>query len=596
MPSRWHGKAQGYELKAVSMSGVRETTIEPIRRALAAVRRHAASVALFSAFINILFLAPTIYMLQIYDRAVPTQSNTTLAFLTVIVVFALAIMAVLDQLRSRLLVRAGVRLDRELSPLILGAALRGSASPQSRQAMREFDSLRQLVSGPAFSAMCDLPWTPIYVLACFLVHPLVGALALFGLVLLPSLIWLHEKSAGPGLQEAQEYAARSYVAQDQMLAERDAVRALGMGPAMIDRQIRLRRDMLERQTRASFSAGRYGGYSRFARMALQSLGLGLGAWLAIHQQISAGAIFASTFLISRALAPVEQLLGAWRGISQARAGYRSIVELLKSDAVAQDRTALPAPVGAVQVEKLGLQLGPEGPAILQDINFALPAGQALGVVGPSGAGKTSLLRLIAGIGTPTEGTVRFDGADRQDWNADQLARHVGLLPQDPSLFAGTIKENICRFDGELGIDSDAIDSAAVQAAQRAGAHEFILRLPGGYDYPLAPRGGNVSSGQAQRIALARALYGAPSILLLDEPNAHLDTEGDASLLAALQRLKGEGVTIILVSHRLSVLPVIDSMLVLNGGKVHAFGPRDEVLPKITAPNVRQVHPQQATSG
>ncbi len=574
------------------MGGQRETTIEPIRRALAACRRHATSVALFSAIINILFLAPTIYMLQIYDRAVPTQSMTTLAFLTVLVVFALAMMAVLDQLRARLLTRAGVRLDRELSPLILGAALRGSASPQSRQAMREFDSLRQLVSGPAFSAMCDLPWTPIYVFVCFLVHPWVGALALFGLVLLPSLIWLHEKAAGPQLQEAQEVAAKSYVAQDQMLAERDAVRALGMGPAMIERQLRLRDGMLERQTRASFSAGRYGGYSRFARMSLQSLGLGLGAWLAIHQEISAGAIFASTFLISRALAPVEQLLGAWRGISQARAGYRSIVELLKSDAIAEERTALPAPVGAVQVEKVGLQLGAEGPTILEDIGFSLGAGQALGVVGPSGAGKTSLLRLIAGIGVPTSGTVRFDGADRQDWDADLLARHVGLLPQDPSLFAGTIKENISRFDGALGGDPEAIDAAAVQAAQRAGAHDFILRLPGGYDYPLAARGGNVSSGQAQRIALARALYGAPSILLLDEPNAHLDTEGDASLLAALQKLKQEGVTIILVSHRLSVLPVIDAMLVLNGGKVHMFGPRDEVLPKITAPNVRQVHPQQ----
>lgn len=573
-------------------SGIRMAA--PIRRALQACRRHVVSIATFSAFINLLFLAPTLYMLQVYDRVVPTQSDTTLLFLTVVVMFALGVMSFLDYLRSRLLLRAGIRLDQELSPLIMGAALKTGAPPASRQAIREFDSLRQLISGPAFVAVCDLPWTPIYVLACFLVHPAIGAMALFGLLLLPFLVWRHERATADETMEAQEVAARSYVAQDQMLSEREAVGALGMGPAMVTRQIRFRREMIQRQSRAGFSAGRYGGWSRFARLALQSLALGLGGLLAIHNQVSAGAIFASTFLISRALAPVEQLLGAWRGISQARASYRMISGLLMVDEDAVERTRLPAPTGAVEVEHLVLKLENDPRTILDDVHFTLRAGEALAIVGPSGAGKTSLLRLIAGIGAATSGHIRFDGADRGDWDPDELARHVGLLPQDPSLFAGTIKENIARFDGEFGGDPAVIDAAAVEAAQRAGAHEFILRLPGGYDYALAPRGANLSSGQAQRVALARALYGSPSVLLLDEPNAHLDTEGDALLLTTLQQLKASGVTIMVVSHRLSILPVVDTMLVLTNGKIHSFGPRDQVLPKITAQNVRQVHPQQAS--
>lgn len=567
----------------------------PLRGAVQACRRHARSVMLFSAIINLLFLAPTLYMLQVYERVVPTQGQGTLLFLTIVILFALAVLSLLDQLRSRLLVRAGVRLDRELSPAILRAALRGGAAPENRQAMRDFDSLRQLLSGPVFTAMCDLPWTPIYVLACFIVHPVIGALALVGLIVLPFLLWRHEKVTREPTEISQEAAARTYVAQDHLLADREAVRALGMTDAMIERQLRLRTELLTEQTKANFAGSRFAGYSRFARLAIQSLALGAGALLAIDQQISAGAIFASSFLITRALAPVEQLLGGWRGVAQGRIGYRNIVRLLEGEQTVENRTALPAPAGALAVEQLSLAVPQGDRNILSDVGFALQAGQALAIVGPSGAGKTSLIRLIAGIGSPSEGRIRIDGADRADWDPDELARHIGYLPQEPALFVGTVKENICRFATELGGDPDAIDTAAIAAAQAAGAHEFILKLPGGYDYGLAPRGANLSSGQAQRIALARALYGEPTILLLDEPNAHLDTEGDASLLACLQRLKARGVTIVIVSHRLSVLPAVDSMLVLKDGRVHLFGPRDEVLPKITAPNVRQVHPQQATS-
>jgi ATP-binding cassette subfamily C protein len=533
-------------------------------------------------------------MLQIYERAIPTQSRTTLLFMTLFVLLALGMLAILDHLRSRLLVRGGVLIDRELSPQVLRAAIGGGAALESRQAMREFDSLRQVLSGPAFAALCDLPWTPIYVIACFLVHPAIGVLGLFGLIVLPLLVWGHDRSTREPLELAQQAATRSYVAQDQMLADRDAIRALGMGPAMVERQLRLRGVMLQLQTDASFSAGSFGGWSRFTRLALQSLALGLGAWLAINNQVSPGAVFAASFLIARALAPVEQLIGAWKGLSQARGGYQ-LLERLVDGAEETDipRTILPAPKGALQLEQVSLNR-PDGEGqILEDVSFSVGAGEVVGVIGPSGAGKTSLLRVIAGLTEPNAGRVRFDGAEQQDWDADQLARYLGLLPQEPSLFAGTVKENICRFDSEIRAAASAIDADAIKAATNAGAHEFILRLDGGYDYPLMHRAANLSSGQGQRVALARALYGDPVILLLDEPNAHLDTEGDAQLLATLQRLKSNGVTILIVSHRLSILPVVDKLLVMRGGKVHLYGPRDEVLPKVIPPNLRRIRPQQA---
>jgi ATP-binding cassette subfamily C protein len=363
---------------------------------------------------------------------------------------------------------------------------------------------------------------------------------------------------------------------------------------MVARQLRLRRAMLETQTASSFSAAQYGGWSRFTRLALQSAALGLGAWLAINNQVSAGAVFAASFLIARALAPIEQLIGAWKGLSQARSGYRLLERLVdQPSGIGAPRTALPPPKGALQVEQLSLERPDGKRRILEDVTFAVQPGEVVAVIGPSGAGKTSLLRVIAGLTPPSAGNVRFDGAEQRDWNPDLLARHLGLLPQEPSLFAGTIKENICRFDSELGGDAAAIDADAINAATNAGAHDFILRLEGGYDYPLLHRGANLSSGQGQRVALARALYGSPSILLLDEPNAHLDTEGDSQLLRTLQRLKEQGVTVLLVSHRLTVLPAVDKLLVMSGGKVQLFGSRDEVLPKVAPANLRRLRPQQA---
>jgi ATP-binding cassette subfamily C exporter for protease/lipase len=575
------------EIFGIPMSG-------PIADAVQACRRHFMSVMVFSAVLNILQIVPTLYMLQVYDRVIPTHSVLTLAFLTVIMLAALALLAMLDSLRSRLLVRAGVRIDRALAPLIAGAALGADARPEARQAMREFDVLRQVLTGPAILALIDTPWVPIYVLACFLLHPWIGATALAGTILLPLIVWRNEKATGAQVAEAQREASITYAAQDRTLNAAGAVRALGMRPAMVARQVRMRQHMMALHTASSFASGRYASASRFVRLALQSLALGIGALLAIAGEVSVGAVFAAAFLIARALAPIEQLIGSQKMLRQARAGYDTLTRTLDSLAGAAERTILPDPKGALAVEGLTVPRPGSQVPILSDVSFALQPGTVLAIVGPSGAGKSTLLRALAGAQENYTGTIRYDGASQRDWELDRLGAHLGYLPQEPSLLGGTVKENISRFAGELGGDPAAIDAAVIEAAQAAGAHELILRLEGGYDYVVAHGGGNLSSGQAQRLALARALYANPSLLLLDEPNAHLDNEGENQLASAIQRLKESGVTVAIVSHRLSILSVIDKILVIRDGRADLFGDREEILPRITRPGVRPVANKQAS--
>ena len=563
-----------------------------MRSALALCRRHFVAAAAFSALVNLLYIAPTIYMLQIYDRVVPTQGLTTLLFVTLVLLFALATLSLLDGVRSRLLVRASVSIDAALAPAILDATLGRPDFPMARQALREFDVMRQTLTGPGILALFDAPWTQVYALVCFLVHPLIGLVALIGIAVLPVIAWRNEKSSRARLERAQSAAAGSYAGQDAILGSADAVRALGMRRAMVARQLRQREAMMLLQTEANFSAGGYLTATKFIRLALQSLALGLGALLAVDNQISAGAIFASSFLIARALAPTEQLIGNWKNILQARTSYRNLDALL-NQAGRAETTRLPAPTGGLQLEQVTVLNDARDGAVLNAVNLNVTAGEVLAIVGPSGAGKSTLVRAIAGARLADRGAIRFDGAAQQDWDPELLARHIGYLPQDSVLFAGTIKENICRFASELDEDAAAIDAAVVAAAQKVGAHDLIVRLPSGYDHMLHLGGRGLSAGQAQRIALARAVYGDPVLLVLDEPNAHLDTEGDAQLIAALSRLKAEGATILIVSHKLSILPVVDRMLVLREGRVEHFGTRDEVLPKITPPNVRRIVPQAA---
>jgi ATP-binding cassette, subfamily C, bacterial exporter for protease/lipase len=348
--------------------------------------------------------------------------------------------------------------------------------------------------------------------------------------------------------------------------------------------------MLVAQTEANFAAGGFLTLTKFVRLALQSLALGLGALLAVDNLISGGAIFASSFLIARALAPIEQLIGTWRAIVQSRQSYRSLETLLATAPALAAPTQLPVPQGALTLEGVTVLNDTRDGALLQAVSLSIAAGEIVAIVGPSGAGKSTLVRAIAGALLPDRGVVRIDGADARDWDPEKLARHIGYLPQDSALFAGSIAENIARFEGETGAERHAVDAAVVAAAAKVGADPLIRRLSNGYDHQLKLGGRGISAGQAQRIALARAVYRDPRVLILDEPNAHLDAEGDAALVAALSALKAEGRTVLVVSHKLGILPVVDRILVLRDGRIELFGARDEVLPKIAPANVRRVVP------
>lgn len=556
---------------------------EAMAGALRLCRRHFMAAAGFSALLNLLFIAPMLFMLQIYDRVVPTQGHLTLIFLTLAVTFALITLALLDFVRSRLLVRASVRLDRQLAGLLLDATLSRrdkTLETARKQVLREFDTLRQVLTGPAILALFDAPWTPIYLLLCFLIHPAIGLLVLAGAATLILITLRNERQTGEPIRRANEAAGRAYASQEQVLAGAEVVRALGMRQAMVHRHLNERTAMMSLQTEASFAASGYVAASKFLRMVLQSLALGLGAWLAIGNSISGGAIFAASFLAGRALQPIDQLLGSWRSVVQARAAYATLNGILEERDTDIALTRLPDPVGRIAVEQLIVLNDKNDGAILGGINLAVERGEVIAIVGPSGAGKSTLLRVLAGGRRPDRGSIRFDGADSNDWDRERLAGFIGYLPQETGLFAGTVKENIARFQTLIASDQAAVDAAAVAAAKAAGAHDMILRLPGGYDAPLGWGGRGLSAGQAQRVGLARALYGEPPIILLDEPNAHLDSEGEIQLVETINALKARQASVLVVAHRMGILGAVDKILVLREGRVEAFGARDEVLAKL----------------
>ncbi|QIK79490.1 type I secretion system permease/ATPase [Sphingomonas piscis] len=564
----------------------RLTTDTPVLgAALDACRRHFLYAFLFSALLNLLFIVPMLYMLQVYDRVIPTAGGGTLFFLTLVLLFALSTLALLDLTRSRLLVRASIRLDRLLSAAIMNSTLsRPDLSGQrlSKQALREFDTLRQVLTGPAILALFDAPWAPVYVVIGFLIHPWLGVLALIGAGLSVYLAWRTERSTSERLQQANEAAGRVYSGYDFTVAAAETVRALGLRRALVADHEQHRIRMMELQTEASLQSSRLTAISKFLRLALQSLALGLGALLAIDAKISAGAVFAASFIVGRALAPIDQLVGSWRYLVQARGAYATLRSLFTETGPDVALTRLPPPQGKLDVEGLTVADGNRR-VIIGGIGFSVDAGEMVAIIGPSGAGKSTLVRALAGATVPSAGIIRYDGADQRNWDPERLAEHVGYLPQEPSLFAGSIKENIARFSDRLGGDPARIDEDAVAAAKAAGAHELILKLPGGYDGQLGLGGRGLSAGQAQRIALARALFGDPRYLILDEPNSNLDAEGDQQLVTTLAALKKSGKTILIVAHRMSVLPIVDKLLVLQDGRVKMFGAREEVLRQIMPP-------------
>lgn len=537
------------------------------------LRRTFYGLGAFSGVINLLMLTPAVYMLQVYDRALVSSNVTTLLMLTVLVVGLYVLMALLEVVRSRVLIRVGNRLDMMLNKRVFGAAFERNlrrAGGNPAQALQDLAQVRQFLTGNGLFAFFDAPWTPIFLLVIYLVHPLLGLITLIGSLILVALAYLTEITTRKPLAEANQASVMSGSFANNNLRNAEVIEAMGMLPAIRQRWFGNHLRILEMQTLASDRAAYINGTTRFVRITLQSLILGTGALLAIEGKITPGMMIACSILAGRALAPVELAISTWKQLLTSRAAWGRLGGLLEDYPAQKQAMPLPKPVGMLSVEGAFVNAPGSPQVILRNISLHLAPGEALGVIGPSASGKSTLARLLVGVWPAQAGKVRLDGADVFQWNKAELGPWLGYLPQDVELFEGSIAENVARF-GE--IDSDAV----ILAAKQAGVHEMILRLPQGYDTHLSADGGSLSGGQKQRIGLARALYGDPSLIVLDEPNASLDDVGEAALVQALLDLKRREKTLVLISHRPTVLNMVDKVLMLREGAVQMFGSRDEVF-------------------
>lgn len=552
-------------------------------RMLPAVAEHLKLAVLFSAALNILMLAPSLYMLQVYDRVLVSGGLLTLAFLSIAILVALSAIAMLEGLRSRLMARAGLKLDMDLCETIIKANIseRTRARIADGSSIRHLDQLRQGLASPAFTAVMDVPWTPLFIFVCFVIHPWVGALALGGAALIFAIALMNESASRQSLKSISQAAPGFYGGLEADVRSASTARALGAIDALVSRRKTERVHLLKAQMQAAFTSANYTAITKFTRLLLQSAALGLGALLAVQEQITPGAIIAVTILTARAFAPVEQVVSGWRQLSQAWESYLDIKLLLSRTRAHEERVRLPNPKGNLSVSGLAAApVGVERPAI-QNVSFQVPSGTVVGVVGPSGSGKSTLVSVLANALDPLAGEVRLDGASLSDWNPRDLAKHIGYLPQSVDLLTGTIAENISRFQGTDGLSADEVSEMVVEAAKAAGAHDMILRLPLAYDTPVGA-GVGLSVGQSQRVGLARALFGAPVLLVLDEPNASLDGEGEAALIEAIRGARARGATVVMVAHRASVMSVVDSIAVVQDGRLIEFGPRDKVVARLAA--------------
>jgi ATP-binding cassette subfamily C protein len=582
---------------------------DPLGAALRATRRHFWAAGLFSGLVNVLYLAPSLFMLQVYDRVVPTRGGATLVMLIVVLIAALAAFAILDLVRMRLLLRASVRLEKRAASAILHRVLgaNGAGTAERAGALRHFDTLRGTLTGPAIVALFDAPWAPLYIMVCFMLHFWIGALALAAMLLLIAVTALGERATRRGLAEAADWTGALARSQDYSVSAAEVGRVLGMREALVRRHLIERARVVLRQGDVAATSGGFLAMTKFLRLLFQSLALALGAWLAIRQSISAGAIFAASLLIGRALQPVEQILGAWKGLLGAKTAYRGLNAFLARGDSMQPRTALPVPRGRIEIKGLTVRVPGSDRTILKDIGFTVQPGEVLALVGPSGAGKSTLLRAMVGAIVPDAGEVRIDGASLDDWDREALGRHMGYVPQTPTLFPASVHANIARFGAGFAGDPAGLDAAVVDAATRAGAHDVILRMAGGYDTMLSVReDGGLSAGQRQLVALSRALFGRPRLLFLDEPNAHLDISGEATLMAALEQARADGVTVVVSTHRTGLLQIADRILLLRDGELQFVKARDDALrpqaaggtggtPGRTAPDARHAGGQAGAS-
>ena len=538
-------------------------------------------LAIFSGLINLLYLTGSFYMLQVYDRVIPSRSVATLIALSLLAAALFAGQAALDYFRSRVLLHMARSLDERLSPrvfrIISQMPLRSGSSAAGLQPLRDLDQVRSFLSGGGPLGLFDLPWMPFYLAICFAFHPMIGIAALCGAVMLISITLCAEVFTHKPIAEVAQHAAARNGLAEATRRNAEVVAALGMGGRLAALWARSNEKHLDAQDRASGVSGGLSALSKAARSALQSGVLGLGAFLVIHNEASGGVIIASSIMTSRALAPVEMLISQWKGFGAARQGWRRLRELFAAFPEVDDPMPLETPCRSLIVESLSIAPPGGTRMVVNNVGFELKAGSALGVIGPSASGKSSLARALVGVWRPQRGAVRLDGAALGQWAPESLGRHIGYLPQDVELLSGTIASNIARFD------ADPDPEVVIRAARQAGVHELIVQFPQGYSTRLGEGGVALSGGQRQRIALARALYGDPFLVVLDEPNSSLDADGEQALTQAILNVRERGGIAVIMAHRPSALASVDMVLAMANGEAKGFGPRDEILRKVLRP-------------
>ncbi len=557
-----------------------------LKVALKACKGSFISVGFFSFFVNALMLVPSFYMLQVYGRVVTSGSISTLVMLTLILTLLMATMGSLEWTRSRIMVRLSTRLDvllsRDLYRASFKRALDSGGMDASAQPLNDLTGLRQFLTGNGLFAFFDTPWLPVYIGVMFLFHPWYGWFAIGCAIVLLCLAVVNEKLTGKAIGDAnkQNIAANLYT--NKNLRNAEVIESMGMLETLMGRWGARQRKVLLLQSQASDNGGMITSFSKTFRMLVQSLILGLGAYLAVEHEINPGMMIAGSILLGRTLAPIDLMIGSWKGFIAARSQYARLNEILDKQQAEPERMSLPAPEGHVSVENLIVSAPGSKTPILKNITLAVPAGSVVGVIGPSASGKSTLARALLGVWAPQHGVVRLDGADINNWDKRELGPYLGYLPQDIELFEGSISENIARF-------RDVDPEKVIQAAKTAGVHEMILQLPEGYDTVIGTEGVNLSGGQRQRVGLARAIYGNPRLIILDEPNSNLDEVGERALALAIQQLKATGATVFIITHRTSILAQLDRLLVMSAGAIGMYGPRDKVMAEL---NKQQLSAQQ----
>ena len=551
---------------------------DELRKSFFMHKRALWGVAAFSGVINLLYLAPSIYMLQMYDRVLSSRSETTLVVLTVVVLGLFVLMGLMENYRASVLIRVGNAIDEVLSKRTFTAAFERNlrlSGGNAAQAMSDLNQLRQFFTGNGLFAFLDAPWLPIYLVVIFMFHPFLGWFSLIGALLLVALAVLSDRVSKKPLADANvvAVAANQYVSSN--LRNAEVIEAMGMLSNLMKRWYRLQAKMLEMQSLASDRAASAVAMTKFVRLSLQSGILGLGAYLVLEGKVTPGIMIAASILMGRALAPVELLIATWKQFGAAKSSYLRLKELLAQFPAREVGMSLPRPRGILVAENVYVTPPRASAAVLKGLNFQFNPGEIIGIIGPSASGKSTLARAMVGVWPCQVGKMRLDGVDIFQWNKMEVGPAVGYLPQDVELFDGTIAENISRF-------GESNSELVIAAAKACGVHDMILHFPKGYDTPIGESGGVLSGGQRQRIALARALYANPELLVLDEPNSNLDDLGEAALVNAVMQMKQRGSTVVLITHRTSVLKAVDKLMLLRDGQVQMFGPRDEVLKALTA--------------